>query len=451
MTKELEKMSENSYIRRKIDDDLLAWVQEADRKPLLLRGARQVGKSSAVRHLGKRFEHFLEINFELDEQARDLFANSELYPEKLCRGLSLMYGTPIIPGKTLLFFDEIQASLRAINSLRYFYEKYGELHVIAAGSLLEFALSELPSFGVGRIRTMYMYPMSFLEFLSACGYDMLSREIEGANCKNPLADPVHKTVINHLKMFLILGGMPEVVSNYVSTGDLQKCQKILDDLTESLRMDFAKYKANTPALLISDVFDSVVGQMGKKFVYANVSGEHPHRQLRTGLELLKMSGLVIPVRHTAANGLPLGAEVNPKRQKMLLLDTGIYQRLLGLPMADLLIYDDFSIINKGNLVELFVGLELMKSGSPYTSKSLYYWHREDGKNSNAEVDYVVQIGQNIIPIKVKSGTKGAMQSIRVFLNEKQKNSPYGIRASLENYGEIPGIKIVPAYAVGFVH
>jgi predicted AAA+ superfamily ATPase len=157
----------DSYINRKIDGDLLSWAHEGSRKPLLLRGARQVGKSWAVRHLAKGFEHFLEINFELDQQARELFAKSDLSPKRLCQDLAAIYDTPVIPGKTLLFLDEIQSSLPAISSLRFFYEKYRDLHVIAAGSLLEFALHELPSFGVGRVRSMFMYPMSFFEFLSA--------------------------------------------------------------------------------------------------------------------------------------------------------------------------------------------------------------------------------------------------------------------------------------------
>jgi len=437
----------NSYMSRKIDDDLLAWMRADDRKPLLLRGARQVGKSSTVRHLAEQFEHFLEINFELDKQARDLFAKSDLSPEKLCQELGAIYEVPIIPGKTLLFLDEIQSSSPAISSLRFFYEKYRELHIIAAGSLLEFALQELSSFGVGRVRSMFMYPMSFYEFLNACGHSLLLQAIQNSNCKNPLSEPVHKKAIELLRRFLILGGMPEVVSVYVNRNDLLECQRILDDLIISFRSDFAKYKEKVPTLQISAVFNSVVAQMGKKFVYANVSKDYAHRQLKDGLELLKMAGLIIPVTHSSANGLPLGAEMDVKKQKMLLLDTGIFQRLLGLSLNDLLISDDFSLINKGNIAELFTGLELLKSGSCYEQKTLYYWHRES-KNSNAEVDFVLQIGQNIVPLEVKSNTKGAMRSIHLFLEEKK--SSFGIRTSLENFDELPKIKIVPLYAVGYV-
>jgi hypothetical protein len=290
--------------------------------------------------------------------------------------------------------------------------------------------------------------MNFFEFLDAGNHELLLQAIKDAGIKNPLSETVHKKIIDLLRKFLILGGMPEVVSAYVNNNDLFSCQRILDDLVISFRQDFSKYSEKVPVLQISAVFDSVASQMGKKFVFANVSGDYSHRTLKEGLELLKMSGLVIPVIHSAANGIPLGAEIDIKKQKILLLDTGIFQRLLGLPLSDLLISDDFSVINKGNIAEMFAGLEILKAASCYEQKNLYYWHREN-KNSNAEVDYVVQIGKNIIPIEIKSSTKGGMQSMRLFLEEK--HSPYGIRSSLENFGELPDIKIIPLYALGDSH
>ena len=437
-------MAQKTYLSRKIDKDLLSWAKEDKHKPILLRGARQVGKSSAARQLAGQFDHFLEINFELDKNARDLFAKGDLEPHRLCQELAAIYGTPIIPGKTLLFLDEIQNSLPAISSLRFFYEDYSDLHVIAAGSLLEFALQQLRSFGVGRIRSMFMYPMSFLEFLDAC-HKPLIQVIKNANCGNPVPEVIHEKIIETLRRFLMIGGMPEVVASYVKDNDLLSCQRLLDDLVISLRSDFSKYSEKAPELQLRAVFDSVAVQMGDKFVYTNVSKEYTHRQLKEGLELLKMSGLVIPVIHSAANGIPLGAEIDIKKQKMLLLDTGIFQRLLGLPLSDLLVSNDFSLVNKGSIAELFIGLEILKSASCYEQKNLYYWHRES-KSSNAEVDFIIQNGKDIIPIEVKSGTKGAMQSMRLFLEEKK--SPFGIRTSLENFGELRNIKIVPLYALG---
>src|SRR5882757_9228887 len=225
------------YLTRNIDRELVAWRQEKQAKPLLIRGARQVGKSTAVRHLAGQFDHFLEVNFEEQRQAYKLF-EGDLDPRQLCENLSLLYNVPILPGKTLLFFDEIQACIPAISSLRFFYEKYPELHVIAAGSLLEFALAEIPSFGVGRIRSMFVYPLSFDEYLAGIGEVQLLDAKRKATLKKPLAEPIHQKLLNLVKRFLILGGMPEVVASYVKDGNINQCGQVLDDLITSLKADF---------------------------------------------------------------------------------------------------------------------------------------------------------------------------------------------------------------------
>jgi predicted AAA+ superfamily ATPase len=239
-------MTANNYFFRNIDSDLLAWSKEPDHKVLLLRGARQVGKSSAVRNLGKQFEYFLEVNFEEDREVRRFFEGGSLSPLPIIEKLSIKYGVPIVAGKTLLFFDEIQACIPAISSLRFFYEKMPELHVVAAGSLLEFALEEIPSFGVGRITSMFMYPFSFYEFLTALGEDMLLNAIRKADSTNPLHEVIHNKTIELLKRFLVVGGMPEAVVKYVKTTDLLQVQKVLNSLLVSLKNDFAKYKKQVP-------------------------------------------------------------------------------------------------------------------------------------------------------------------------------------------------------------
>lgn len=275
---------------------------------------------------------------------------------------------------------------------------------------------------------------------------MLLETVQNASFETPLIEALHNSVIERMKYFLIVGGMPEAVSAYINNnGDLLTVQKVLGNLVDMFRTDFAKYKEKSPTLQINNVFESVAEQMGKKFVYAHVQGDYSHRQLKEAMELLKMAGLVIPVTHTAANGIPLGGEINIKKQKIFLLDTGIYLRMLMLPLSDFLISNDFGIINKGCIAEMFAGLEILKHSLPYQRSNLYYWHRES-KNSNAEVDFVVQKGWDIIPVEVKSNTKGAMRSMGVFKSEK--NPPFGIRTSLENFGEVPGIKIVPLYAIG---
>jgi len=434
------------YINRHIDKELESWKASKTRKPLLLRGARQVGKSSSVRKLGEKFEYFLELNFEKDKKVCEIFENADsLQPHELCRKLSLVKETPVIPGKTLLFFDEIQSCLPAISSLRFFYEDYQALHVIAAGSLLEFALEELPSFGVGRIRSLFMYPFSFSEFLTACTNGILLEAIEKASPDKPLDDIVHRKALDYLRTFLIIGGMPEVVATYVAEKDLYQCQSVLDDLMITLRSDFVKYKKRVPALQISTVFDGVVKQMGNKFVFSTATQDFSHYHIKQALEMLKMAGLVIPVIHTSATGLPLGADINPKKQKMLLLDTGILQRLQDLNLVDILLSSDFSLVNKGSIAEMYTGLELIKNSSCYIPQQLYFWQREQ-KNNHAEVDYVIQQGEKIIPIEVKSGTSGKMQSLHLFLHEKKL--AYGIRTSLENFAQYDKIKVYPLYAIG---
>lgn len=431
------------YIKRIIDTDLENWRISKHRKPLMLRGARQVGKSSSVKNLAQQFEYFIEINFDENPQFKAIFEqNSDVV--NICELIRASTNIPIITGKTLIFFDEVQACIPAISALRYFYEKLPELHVIAAGSLLEFALADLPSFGVGRVRSLFIYPFSFQEFLMAFREDFLLKTLQKANANLPLPEILHDKLKKYFKRFLVVGGMPEVVSNYVINNDILEAQRVLDDLIIALEADFAKYKNRISTSRIREVFNAVVGQMGSKFSYSYPNATLTNLQVKEVLELLKMAGLIIPVTHSACNGIPIGAEINTKSRKYLLLDTGILQRILGLSIGDLLIQDDFETINKGAIAELFVGLELIKNASPYENQDLYFWHRE-AKSSQAEVDFVIQKQAQIVPIEVKAGTKGSMQSMYLFLKEKKCN--WGVRLSLENFSELPQIKIYPLYAV----
>ena len=437
---------ENEYLYRKIDDQLLAWSKESKRKPLLVRGARQVGKSSAIKNLAQHFEYFVEVNFDQQKEVCTLFEKG-ISPQEICENLSLIYNIPIIPGKTLLFFDEIQACIAAISSLRYFYEKYPELHLVAAGSLLEVALEELPSFGVGRVRSLFVYPFSFEEFLIANKETMLWGAIQKATPQKALLEPIHKKALLLLKKFLILGGMPEVIASYVQGKSMLDCLRIMDDLIISYKDDFSKYKKRVPESRITEVFDSVMQNAGKPFIYAGAANAN-YKQIKEALDLLIKAGLVIPVTHSAANGIPIGAEINPKKRKMLPLDTGLFQRILGLDMSEIFLSDDFEVVNKGAIAEIYAGLELQKSTSCYHKDDLYFWKREE-RGSNAEVDYLIQKNEDIIPIEIKSGKRGSMQSLHLFLKEKQ--SPYGIRSSSENFCAYENIKVIPLYAIGNIY
>lgn len=431
------------YLTRKIDAELASWAKSENRKTLLLRGARQVGKSTAVRHLAKSFKYFVEVNFDETEELKKMFEES-LSPQEICQRLSFYFQTPIIAGETLLFFDEIQQCKPALSKLRYFYEKYPELHLIAAGSLLEFAIEEISSIGVGRERSMFLFPFSFEEFLNALGENMLVEAYRIASPVQPLFEPTHKKILNRLRVFLIIGGMPEVVSKYVETQDMLLCQEVLTDLVISFKDDFSKYKKRVPAMRIAEVFESVVKQSEGKFIFEKAGVGLNNAQVKQALELLIMAGLVHPVTHTAANGIPLGAEINPKYRRMLLFDTGLFQRVLGLDTSHLLLTDDFKIVNRGAMAEMFVGLELLKSASCFDPKQLYCWAKEK-KKGNAQVDFIVQRGESIIPIEVKSGTQGAMQSLRQFMTEKKIVK--GVRTSLENFSNYENIDVYPLYAI----
>ena len=257
-------------MKRTIEKYLNKWKLQENRKVLLVSGARQVGKTYSVRELGKSFNSFLEINLEEHREIHSFFSGS-LTPDKIVEKLSLYFQKQIIPGKTLLFFDEIQAVPDAIRSLRFFYEKMPALHLIAAGSLLEFAISEIPSFGVGRIESIFMYPMSFFEFLTALDEDGLITLIEEAGIVKPLDQVFHDKLIEYIKIYQIIGGLPEVIKQYIQNKDLLRCQDILNGLILTFIDDFAKYKEKIPVETLREVFFSITAQAGNKFKYSNIS------------------------------------------------------------------------------------------------------------------------------------------------------------------------------------
>jgi len=434
------------YIKRLIDSKLAEWKKAKTHKPLLLRGARQIGKSSSVREFGKSFDNIVEINFEkMEHQPTKRVFEQFSSPRSIVEELEAIYRQRIVPGQTLLFLDEIQSCIPAISALRFFYEEMPELHVIAAGSLLEFALQELPSFGVGRITSAFMYPLSFGEYLRAVGYDAMADKIDAASPEEPPSDALHHNILKHLVRFIIIGGMPEVVKSYLENNDLLGCQQVLDDMMTTYYDDFTKYRKRVPPTRLRDVFSAVMEQASKKFTYSKASEEANNDQVKDALQLLEMAGLIYPVYHTAASGLPLGAQLNRKFTKYIPFDTGVLQRFLGLNIGEILTGETLEQINKGDIAEVFVGLELLKASQTNTRSQLYYWQREKS-GSQAQVDYLIQRGEAIVPIEVKSGTTGKMQSLHLFMSEKQ--SEYGIRTSMENFGEYDKIKVVPLYAVG---
>lgn len=433
---------EEKYISRTIDVELRKWKDDIRHKPLLIRGARQVGKSSAVKNLGKAFRYFAEVNLEKNKSLQKVF-EGDLSPQRICTDLSALLSIPIVPRETLLFIDEIQHSKAAISSLRFFYEDYQELHVIAAGSLLEFALKELQSFGVGRIRSLFMYPFSFNEFLYAQGLDGLLKAKKGASPEEPLIEPLHEKLVEQIRYFHLIGGMPAVVSLWIETHNYLACKDIHNDIMLSYIDDFSKFNSRLDPQLLRNTMSAIAAHICSKFKYSTVK-EYDSRQVKQALELLSMAGIIIPVTHTSANGQPLGAEANEKFRKFIFLDTALLLRLQHFETKDILISTPSDFVNKGSLAEMFVGLELLKYDSPYERKELYYWQREDPK-AQSEVDYVIAQDGKIIPIEVKAGQRGAMQSMYQFL--ERKGAEFGIRCSLEPYAAYGKVKVYPLYGV----
>ena len=449
------------YYERIIDQFLSEWAARPSHKPVLLRGARQVGKSTAVRHLGEQFKYFVEINLEKQSEYKVLFQQN-LDVKRIVPQMAAINGTPIIPGQTLLFIDEIQDCKQAIMALRYFKEDMPELHVVAAGSLLEFVLDDIPTFGVGRIHSMYMYPMTFDEFLLANGEKLLMEARNQASPSSPLPMPLHEKLTSLLRTFMLVGGMPEAVAKWVETHDYLLCQEVQDDIITGYEADFPKYKKKVDPQLLRMTMRSAAQQATKKFMYSQVPGEYKTAEVKKALELLIKANIIFPVTHTNSNGLPLGDGRDDGIRKMLLLDTGLMLRLLNMAMGNIreltthiLTATAADLVNKGPMAEMLAGLELLHYRTPNLQYELFYWQRQ-AKNATAEVDYVLPNETHILPVEVKAGVQGGMKSLWAYMRERKLTQ--AIRCSLENFGEfdyidnmaeepVRHVRIYPLYAI----
>lgn len=429
-------------MKRTIDYFLLEWKERPGRKPLLLRGARQVGKTHAIRELGKTFANFVEINLELNEGARNII-EKDLDPHRIVRQLSELLQTKITPGTTLLFFDEIQQVPKAITALRYFYEIMPELHVAAAGSLLDFAIEQV-GMPVGRVSSLCMYPLSFFEFLVALGHQEWARLITQHTATDPISDPVHEKLLNILGAYLAIGGMPEAVNEWVKTTTSWSSKKVHADLLYAYQQDFGKYATKYQVKYLTILFQKAVDQLSNKFVYSHV-GEYQKRELEPALELLEKAGLLYRVVRSSGQGIPLGAQADLDDFKLIFLDVGLCQALLKFDLTPWLVDPIPTFINKGELVEAFVGQEILAYSDPITKEGLFYWLRES-RSSQAEVDFLVQIQNSVVPIEVKAGASKRLKSMHIFL-DSHPNSAYGLRFSVDNYSIFQKVHSYPLYAV----
>ena len=448
------------YIQRNIDVELLEWKNNPMRKPLLLRGARQVGKSSAVRHFGKEFKYFAEVNFERHKAVKTFFQGDidiRLIAQKIAKYINV----PIEEGETLLFLDEIQECPEAIMALRFFKEDYPGLHVIAAGSLLEFTLQELPTYGVGRIHTLFMYPMTFDEFLKANDENGLIDMKGQADSRHPLDDAFHEKLVEYFRIYLLVGGMPEAVLAWIKTHDFNQCSRVQEDIILTYDDDFSKYKKRVSPDLLRTTMRGICHQSGEKITFKQISADYRSSQIREAVRLLTLAGLTTPVVATSGNCIPLDADANEKNMKILFLDSGLLLTVLQLEgnlaqhlIEQIMTGNPQELVNKGGLVEMVAGLEILRNKPCVQRQRMFYW--EKSGNSIAEIDYLDIFNLKVTPIEIKSGTQGGMKSLWLFMREKHLTE--AIRCSFENFGEfsytdsqadnaVRHITIVPLYAL----
>ncbi|HFC30619.1 MAG TPA: ATP-binding protein [Oceanospirillales bacterium] len=422
---------------RKKLKNLKQWFNQSNRKPLIIRGARQVGKSTLVKQFCTINQlDILEMNFERNPEYSQFFAINN--PTEIINLLEINFNI-IINNKTLVFLDEIQAQPQVLQCLRYFYEEMPNIAIIAAGSLLDFELQS-PSYSipVGRISYMYLQPMGFVEFLLADKQEKLAQYIEDYAFGSDIPDIIHQKLMQELKKFMAIGGMPEAVKIYVKTHSLKKVEDLKQDLLATFQNDFAKYSKQHQFQLIGKIFAQISQNIGNKIKYSNLSREHKSADVAKVIDLLAGARIISKIVRTSANGVPLAAEAHHRFFKALFLDVGLVSTQLNVS-AEIFSKEDVLLVNNGELAEQWVGQALLLATESKQMPELYYWARER-KSSSAEVDYVIANANKVIAVEVKAGKTGSLKSLHIFMQEK--NSEIALRFNSDKPSYYPKDKIL---------
>ncbi len=365
-----------------------------------------MGKTWLVLELAKqRFFNSVIIDFEQDHTLRHLF-DLNLDPSRICAELEIRLGENIVDGKTLLFFDEIQLCPKAIMGLRYFYEERPGLHVIAAGSLLEFVFQDI-SFPVGRIQSLEIHPMTFSEFLMATGDEKAAKI-----CREPLIQQsmgIHEFLIGKLRTYFLLGGMPECIKVYADTTSLKQAAEVQDEIISTFQWDFNKYQPKTDINCLKTVWMTIASQVGSQIKYTNLAKDFSIPTIKKAFESLLQARLCHKIQSSSQPEIPLAANASSKKLKALFLDLGLRNRMMEIDYNETLNHSNLLAIYRGSLAEQFIGQELIAAGI----NPLFYWSR-DAKNSEAEVDFLIKHDLQYIPIEVKDGPSGKLRSLQLF-------------------------------------
>ena len=396
-------------MKRNLYQNLLEWKSSHRRKPLLLQGARQVGKTWLINEFGKKeYKEYIYLNFEQTPNLKTLFIN-ELSPQKIIENIGLLLGKKVNSENTLICFDEIQNCQEALSSLKYFQEQAPEYHLIAAGSLLGVSLGKTSSFPVGKVNFLTLYPLSFAEYLEAIGEQLL---VEKGALLQTLPEVLHEKMLELLKMYFFLGGMPEVVRDYIENQDIKAARQIQNDILKAYQRDFSKYSNPSQALKVTEIWQSVPFQLAKenkKFTYSEVKNNARAAAYEQSIEWLKNAGLVHVVPQIRVAKLPISGYADSSKFKIYMLDTGLLGALLNLSSDIILKPNELFLEYNGAFVENYTCLELIKT----LEQDIFYWSSE----REAEVDFVFQWENDIYPLEVKSGLNRNTKSLRIYADK----------------------------------
>lgn len=421
--------------------ELVAWKTSAVRKPLLVQGARQVGKTWLIKEFARReYRDCAYCNFEETPRLASLF-EGDLAPDKILESLSAFLGKHIQPQTDLLFFDEIQVCPKALTSLKYFCEQAPQVQLAAAGSLLGVSVGKTSNFPVGKVNFLNLYPLSFFEFLKALGEDVALELLMKKTSFDPIAGLLHEKLTGLLRLFLYLGGMPEVVQRYLETKDFTAARAVQKEILKAYQSDFSKHTTATQAVRVSEIWRSIPSHLArenKKFKYSEVKKNGRASQFESAVEWLRSAGLMYTAINVTAARLPLAGYEDSVRFKAYVLDCGLLGAMLDVPSRMIVPGDELFSEYYGAFVENMVATELARKNEG----RLHYWLSE----GVAEVDFIVTHQDTILPLEVKSGLNRNIKSLRVYA---QKFKPARIyRTCPRNFEHRDDFMNIPLYAIG---